>query len=152
MLLSNLSKMYEAGALTIKYDEGDQIASLGGVKVTMEQAAIFIKNIGWVENVLTPFEIIGKTQRFIRSLRQHLIRNDIWNGTNVTFQNMASATYGRTFDRIVLDNRQWSLTIIYNMEHSGGKYVIYVTGQAIPIQKCRNLKAVAEYLNGYGSY
>ncbi|MBO5388276.1 MAG: hypothetical protein J6A59_09080 [Lachnospiraceae bacterium] len=149
MLLKNLLEMQVNGALNIKYDN-ESTATLGGVTITAEQAQMICGQLGWCECVLHPFELIDKTNKFIRGLKTYLNRDDVINYGNIIFQNKQSQTYGKTFDRIVIETPYgWGLTILYNMEHSGGKYVIYETGKALAIAKCPNLKKVAEFINTY---
>ena len=88
---------------------------------------------------------------FARGLKSHLKDQILLENTEVIFQNKRGNTYGKTFDRIVLEfPRVFSYSIIYNMENSGGKYVIYEVGKALPLKKCRNLKAVSEFINKRG--
>lgn len=149
MTLRQLLEMQSSGALNIKYEPCSNIANLGGVQITLDQARMICSQLGWVEYVISPFEIIDKTNKFIRGLKNHLDREGFLETTLVEFQNKKANTYGKTFDRIVLQSKGFSLSILYNMEHSGGKYVIYETGRALPVSKCRNLKAVAQFINTY---
>lgn len=149
MTLGKLIEAQKNGVFNIKFEPGSATATLGGVQViSNEQAMNLIANVGWSEYALDPFEIIDKTNKFARGLKAHLKDDYLLNNTEVRFQNKRANTYGRTFDRIVLEcPRRFNISIIYNMENSGGKYVIYEVGRALPLQKCRNLKGVAEYIN-----
>jgi len=150
MLLKNLLDMQLNGVLNIKYNKGDTVANLGGVAITLEQGATICGQLGWVEYRLSPFEIIEKTNKFVKSLKTYMTRADIWEGADISFQNIASMSYGKTFDRIMLNcPGVCNLTIIYNMENSGAKYCVYETGRALPVCKCANLKKVSEFINTY---
>lgn len=147
MKLNTLREMQKTGALKVEHDSNTSIGSVGGVQVDMEQARNLAEQIGWVEMHLNPFELIEKTNKFMKPLIKNLERPDIWELGDIQFQNRRSNTYGKTFDRIVISSSNCSYTIVYGMENNGGKYVVYETGRALPIAKCRNVKAVAEYLN-----
>lgn len=149
MTLGKLLELYNSGALNVKYDKDEQVPTvgvIGGVRINATQASALCTQMGWLEYVLNPFEVLEKTSKFIKSLKQHLKNDVYWQG-QVTFQNIRSNTYGKTFDRIQIQTRYGGVSILYNMEHSGGKYVIYNVGGAIPLAKCRNLKQVSEYFN-----
>lgn len=151
MRLNKLIELQKNGALNIQYEPGSNKATLGGIAITKEQAIQIVQNLGWAEYVLHPFEIIDKTNKFARGIKSHLKDKILIENTEVMFQNKRGNTYGKTFDRIVLEfPRVFSYSIIYNMENSGGKYVIYEVGKALPLQKCRNLKAVSEFINKRG--
>lgn len=148
MTLGQLRELHLGGALNIKYEKGQSVASIGDMQVTLEQATQLASQLGWIEYVLSPFEIIDKTNKFIRGLKNNLTREDMWKA-QVQFQNRHSNEYGKTFDRIVVQTRKLGFVIIYNMEHAGGKYVVYELGKQIPAAKCRNLKAVSEFINNF---
>lgn len=133
-------------ALDIKINS--DVAELGGVVITKEQADYLCKNqFGWLEYKLSPFEIIEKTEKFARALKRELKDEYIINHTRVTFQNKPDSEYGRTFDRIVLDcENKFSYTVIYNMKSAGGSYVLYRTGGATPVTKFRNMKQLLTYI------
>ena len=146
--LKQLLTAYENGALSIKYEPGSNVAELGGVKITIEQAQrLCLQNFGWIEFRLSPFEIIEKTAKFVRAMKTNLKNEDIWEYATVQFQNKRDTEYGRTFDRIVISyGKYFSYTIIYNMKSAGGSYVLYRTGDATPIKKLRNLKQVIQFI------
>lgn len=149
MKLAELLNLQVNKALNIKYEEGSATATLSNVPITLEQAEILIRNMGWIEHRLNAFEIINKTNKFITGLKKVITSDDIWNNTEVQFQNIRSNTYGKTFDRIVLFHpMKFHLVIIYGMESAGAKYAIYESGKAIPVEKCKSLKKVAEFING----
>ena len=148
MELSKLLTLQTSGALNIKY-ENYNVAEMGGVLITAEQAAQLPMNLGWTETYLHPFEIVSKTNKFIKGIKNHITREGFWETGHVQFQNMRAAAYGKTFDRIVIQTHDLKLTILYNMENAGAKYAVYETGKPLIIGKCRNLKAVAEFINTY---
>ena len=151
MKLGKLIEFQKNGVLNIKYESGSSTATLGGVTIDRDSAVQIVNNLGWTEYVLDPFEIIDKTNKFARGLKSHLKDKILLENTEVIFQNKRGNTYGKTFDRIVFEfPRVFSYSIIYNMENSGGKYVIYEVGKALPLKKCRNLKAVSEFINKRG--
>lgn len=148
MILGQLYEMYQAGALNIKYEEGSSIAILGNMQITLEQAHNICAGLGWESYVLSPFEIIDKTAKFVRGVKSNLTNEYIVANTVVTFKNVRSSVYGKTHDRIHLAcGSSFELSIIYNMPGNSSKYVIYDSFTSTPVAKGRNLKQVAEYLN-----
>lgn len=142
--------MHNSGALNIKYELESNRAAIGEMPINLMQAHSIAQNLGWEEYILTPYEIIEKTNKFIRGIKNHINREGFWETAEVLFQNKRANTYGKTFDRIVIHfPKEFTLSILYNMEHSGGKYVIYETSRPIALAKCRNLKAVAGFINTY---
>lgn len=135
-------------ALDITYEKGASVADLGGVKISTEQAAFLCKEqFGWVSFVLSPFEIIDKTDKFAKALKRELKDEYIIENTEITFMNKHDSEYGRTFDRITFDCKgRFKYTVIYNMKSAGGAYVLYRTGNAIPVQKFRNMKQLLTYI------
>ena len=150
MELQKLLTLHVQGALNIKSDNPN-IAVLGDTQINAEQAVAVVGNIGWTEYYLHPFEIINKTNKFIKGIKNHITRENFWETGHISFQNKRAAAYGKTFDRIVIQADGLALTIIYNMESAGAKYAVYETGKPLIIGKCRNLKAVAEFINAYES-
>lgn len=147
MVLGQLVMMYNQGALNIKHEKGEKTAVMGGVKITEEQAKIIVNQLGWTEYYLHPFEIIDKTAKFIRGIKGVLTDDAMLNNTVIEFQNHRSKTYGKTFDRIhIINNGVFSVSVIYGMEGNSSPYVIYDSFTSVPLQRCRNLKKVAEYL------
>ena len=145
--LKELLMAYDNGALSIKYEKGHPFAELGGIKITEQQAAqLCTNNFGWIEYRLHPFEIIEKTQKFMRSVKSNLKDPNFWEYGTVQFQNKRDTDYGRTFDRIVIACGNLSYTILYNMKSAGGTYVLYRTGDATPVKKLRNLKQVVQFI------
>jgi hypothetical protein len=91
-----------------------------------------------------------KTDKFIKTMEKYMDKDRFWSSVEITFQNRHGISYGRTFDRICLISRTDTVAIVYNMENVSGKYLIYnMKSQSSPVAKCRNLKAVAEFLNDY---
>lgn len=151
MTLGQLLDLHVNGALKIKHEDGEPTAVLGGVtRITLQQAEQLCRQFGWTEFYLNAFDIIAKTNSMMSSLKKSAMGTnwepEFWNYIEVEFQNKRAATYGKTFDRIVLCIHGNKYTIIHGMEHTGAAYVVYVNGSAIPSAKCRTLNKVAEYL------
>jgi len=149
MTLGNLLEIYVNGALNISYNKDDVVATLGGVAITDDQARMLCSKFGWTEIYLSPFEIISKTAKFIKSFKTNATNLDALNGVLVEFQNKRSNTHGKTFDRIHVENRSKYLnhSILYNMDGNGSPYVIYDSFTSVPVKKCRNMKQVVEFIN-----
>lgn len=153
--LSFLLEAYNNGALKIEYDPGASKGVLGGVaEINIEQAHDFVKDkLGWTQYVLSPFEIIDKTSKFVKSIKTNLKDEYILNNAQVTFLNKKDTDYGRTFDRIEIKCcGRFHYTILYNMKSAGASYVLYEKGNAIPKKKFRNLKQVMLYLQSDEQY
>lgn len=151
MTLGQLFEFYNNGALKVKHEDGVDFGEIGGVKVTIAEANQLCTKFGWLEHYVDSFKAISKMNSFIGSLKKAGLANELdqqtLNTTNVTFQNIRGNTYGTSYDRIVLTNSfGFGYTIIHGMEHNGGSYVIYETGHSLPVEKCRTVKKVAEFL------
>ena len=153
MTLGNLIEMYENGALNIKYGEESKTATIGGMAITEQQARIICQQLGWTSYILDPFEIINKTGKFCRGLKNHIDNEKILVHTQVEFQNKPTRIYGKTCDRIHMENpvAGFSISVIYNMPDTPAKYTVYKTSNSLPLAKCRTLKQVGEYLNICGN-
>ena len=148
MFFKQLFDMYEAGALNIKYEPNSRVAVIGNMQISLEQANTICMNLGWEQYVLSPFEIIDKTAKFVKSMRANLKNETIINNCNVSFKNVRSSVYGKTHDRIHLEGKNgYGISIIYNMPGNSSKYVVYDSLTSTPIAKGRNIKQIAEYLN-----
>lgn len=152
MTLGQLIELQANGVLNIKYDRDTNTATIGGTVVTEDQAEYLCKQFGWVEHHLNAFETFDKTNKLAAQLRKSAIgktwSSEKLNTTTIELQNMRSATYGKTYDRFVLnrfnDNKY---VIIHGMENIGAAYVLYINGSSIPSFKGRTLTKVAEYLS-----
>lgn len=152
MTIGELLELYVNGALNIKYeDEKSKVATLGGVSITLEQADLICKQLGWTEYYrgLSPFEIIDKTAKFIRAFKNNGKYNiQEYKNIQVDFINKASSVYGKTFDRIHIQCRNFNMSILYNMPGNTSAYVIYDSFTSVPIKKCRNMRQVVEFIDG----
>lgn len=153
MTIGELLELYVNGALNIKYeDDKSKVATLGGVSVTLEQADLLCKQLGWAEyyHGLSPFEIIDKTAKFIKAFKTNgKCSIQEYKSVQVDFRNKASSIYGRTFDRIHIECRKFNMSILYNMPGNTSAYVIYDSATSVPIKKCRNMKQVVEFIDSY---
>ena len=145
--LGLIRELYKNGALNIKGDKNTGIATLGGVNITEEQAAVIAGQLGWTKYVLHPFDIVEKTAKFIKAFDK-FEDLEVLNDIVVDFQNNRSSVYGKTFDRIHLElPRKFSLSIQYGMPSNESPYVIYDSFTSVPLKRCRNMKQVVEFLN-----
>lgn len=153
MTLGSLIEMYESGAFNIHYSEESPTATLAGMAITKEQAALICERIGWSKYQLSPFQIIDKTAKFCRGIKNHIDNEKILTNTYVDFQNRPTRIYGKTCDRIHLENAVagFSISVIYNMPDTPAKYTVYKSSNSLPLAKCRTLKQVGEYLNTCGN-
>lgn len=147
MTLGQLYELYDNGVFNVKMNESKTAALVGGVQLLPEQAHDLCARIGWTGYVLSPFEILDKTNKFIRGIKSTVKDKKILCDTVVTFTNVRSSVYGRTHDRIHLESSDFSVSIIYNMSTNTSKYVIYDSHTSVPLCKCKNLKKVGEYIS-----
>lgn len=150
MLLKDLKAMYECGALNITYDEGDTTATLGGMKISVEQANAICKKLGWTDWLWSSFKIIDKTAKFVKGIRNSITNESVLNDTDVTFHNRDSSRYfGKKFDRIFLNNEKkgTSYCIVYNMPGSKATYEVYDHNKTQLVAECSTLKQVGEFIN-----
>lgn len=107
-----------------------------------------MKAMGWEsckEAVETVHARLISLLKVIRSEEESLAEEFF---ENVSFEgkNERDVEYGRYYERMVFENGRQAYTVIYNMSTAGQKYVIYHTGKATPVQKCRSQKEVARFL------
>ena len=146
----NLNQLYEtqrSGALNIKYDENNMsIGYIADTSITKEQAEKMCRSLGWTEIALHPFKLIEKTNKVVRTLNNNI---DIpFRYANVTFRNIQSVEYGKTFDIIILDfTYKGTYTIVYNQPHAGAKCLLYGPGSSAPIGKYKTVKRSCEEIN-----
>lgn len=151
MTLGQLWELNKGGALSVKHEDNAAMGEVGGVVITAEQAAVICHNLGWDDFYLDPFTIIEKTGKFIRAFKNST-NFDALHSVTVEFRNTRSNTWGKTFDRIHIENKvgfkSFSYSILYNMEGNSSPYVIYDSFTSVPVKKCRNMKQVVEFING----
>jgi hypothetical protein len=150
MTLGQLMELHMNGALNAKIEEGSDVGTLGGVQLTYEQAQQICATIGWTEYVLSPFEVIKKTNNLMAAIKKSPLM-DSWSegfmkNVQIEMQNKRGRTYGRTFDRFVFYTPDTAYTLIHGMENAGGQYVIFEKPSAIPFAKCRTIGKALEAL------
>lgn len=146
--LKQLGAMHAHGVLNIKYERDNPLATIGDSQLVASQAAVMCKNIGWDSFVLSPFEIIDKTKKFMAGLKRSMTNQYIWDNALISFDNKASNEYGKTFDRIHIScSKNFEISILYKMPGNSSTYVIYNSYTSVPIAKFKSMKQVAEYIN-----
>jgi hypothetical protein len=150
MTLGQLMELHMNGALNAKVEEGKDVGSLGGVPLTFEQAQQICSTIGWTEYVLSPFDVIKKTNNLMASIKKSPLMS-AWSAgymknIQVEMQNKRGRSYGKTFDRFVFYTPEAQFTLIHGMENAGGQYVVYERPSAIPFAKCRTIGKALEAL------
>lgn len=155
MMYKDLLEMYELGALKVTGVNNVDIATVGGVTVTKEQADEICKSIGWTDYVLSPFKIIDKTAKFMKTFSKEIDSSVTKEYMEIEFRNVAANDMsGRTFDRIHLTCahplKGFEVSIIYNMPRNTAKYVVYRTSNSFPLFKASGLAAIGEYINTLG--
>lgn len=104
--------------------------------------------LGWERYDAKPWEIIEKTNKFIRGIKSVLVDEAIVD-TDVTFRNFRRTNTERYYDRIKMISPDYDITIMYGMPGLGGAYAIFDSSDGFrqPQYSCRSLKQVAEYIN-----
>lgn len=148
MDLRTLVQAQECGALKTEV-LNNGLVKIGGVAVTPEQCMAMASTLGWVSYDKKPWEVIDKTNRFIRSIRNYVDNEGVINGTTVTFMNRRLTNTMKYFDRIKMVNPEFDITILYGMPGTGGAYAVYDDSDGFrqPVFNCRSVKQLAEYLN-----
>lgn len=150
MRLIDLVKLNEAKTLKVKRDDVSGVISVGGVVVSPEESIRLLEGLGWLEYDLDPLEILNKTDKFASSIKRYIKDENILSKTEVTFQNRRITNTMQYFDRIkLICPGKFDLTILYGMPGTGCKYAVYSSKNyfRIPVQRCKSLKEVCEYIN-----
>lgn len=148
MYLAELVKIQQSGSLVIG-EVTSETAVVGGNLLTHEQCGIIAERLGWTTWDKKSWEIIDKTNKFIKGLAKHLTNMDIINGTTITFLNRRISNSMKYFDRIKIEGNGWDLTILYGMPGSGGTYALYdgTDNNRKPAATARSLKQLIEIIN-----
>lgn len=144
--LGRLRELYENDLLKIEYDKKDnKNAILAGRQLSYEQANNLCKQLGWLEYRLSAFEIIEKTNKFMKSLNSNTKGKEVWHD-DITFEfkNLPAVEYNKTIDRIVIHMHWNSYVIIYGDKRAGATYTVYLNQLSVPFAKCRSIKQVVE--------
>lgn len=151
MKLIKLINMQECGALNCQCNEVTGQITIGGMVVTSEQCEQYAKNVGWLKWDKKTWEVIEKTNRFIRSIKSYIDDEQILNHTEITFQNSRRMNTEKYTDRIKLVNPNFDITIIYGAAEygRGGQYEVYTASNNYnyPVHTCRTAKQLATYIN-----
>lgn len=149
MQLTNLMELQAAGALKIDENCNASRIIVGGVQITPEQCRNICLMLGWTSWDKRDWEIIDKTNKFIKSLRANIDNEDAVAGVEVTFQNHRRTDTEKYYDRIKMVGPYYDITILYGMPGTGGAYAIYDASNhwKFPVYTCRTAKQVAEYIN-----
>lgn len=149
MYLKELMQVQQSGALVVGEANNAQ-AVIGGALLTTEQCAFLVQKLGWTTYDKRPWEIIDKTNKFIKGLAKHLTNMDLLEGTTITFMNRRISNTLKYFDRIKIEGGNgWNLTILYGMPGAGGTYALYdgTDNNRKPVATARSLKQLIEVIN-----
>lgn len=149
MKLANLVAAQECGALKVGENCSHNNIIVGGVSVTEAQCKGIVKTLGWIDWDKQAWEIIDKTNKFIRGIKNHIDNEAILSSTEVTFQNRRRQNTEKYFDRIKMVGPLFDITILYGMHGTGGTYSVYdgSNGFSQPVFNCRTAKQLGEYIN-----
>ena len=149
MKLNKLMEIQASGAIKVSVNDKTGVVSLGPYAVTNEQCQLIAKDLGWLSYDKKSWEVIDKTNKFIRSLRSNLTNETVINTAEVTFQNRRMTDTMKYFDRIKMVSPYFDITILYGMPGVGGTYAVYdgSNGFRQPVFNCRTMKDLAEYID-----
>ncbi|MGN0484797.1 MAG: hypothetical protein ACI4HI_14720 [Lachnospiraceae bacterium] len=110
-----------------------------------------IKEIGWKEHKESCEDIFKRTKSLVNVLRKQIVEKALansyfWNRVTIEASNRADREYGKTFDRIVFSDEEFSYTVICNMSGSGARYLVFETGKAKPLKKCSTIAELGGFL------
>lgn len=145
-----LLELHECGALNVHPDSNREVAMVGGMQLNSQQCAMLASNLGWLRYEKYPHEIIDKTNKFIKGLKNNIRDDDVFDNTEVTFQNSRRQNTEKYTDRIkLIYPGKFDLTVLYGMPGIGAPYGIYsdVDKFSRVVKTCRTLKQVGEYIN-----
>lgn len=150
MKLGELYEVQSAGALKIGSDCSNGNIVVGGSKLTADQCKQLVKALGWLNWDKPDWEVIDKTDKFIRGIKPYVTDEDILANTEVTFQNRRISDTLKYFDRIKMVGSDFDITILYRMPGTGGTYAVYDDSDNFrkPQFTCRSAKQLGEYING----
>ena len=150
MNFATLMQMQKAGALKINEDASVNHIVMGGVSVTDEQCKAIAKNLGWTARTANKgFEMIEKTDKYIRNFRRLLTNENVINGTDVMFESIRISGTEKIADRIKLINPYFDVTIFHGMPGYGGSYSVFIPAKSTSQVDfaCSSMKALCEYLD-----
>lgn len=149
MKLSELIKAQSCGALNIGEGSNEHGIVVGGAGITLEQCRQMAGILGWLDYDKKPWEVIDKTAKFIRGIKNHITSEQVLGGTEVTFQNRRKQNTESYFDRIKMVNHKFDITILYGAHGAGGTYAVFsgTNGFNQPVFNCRTSKQLGEYIN-----
>ena len=150
MNLATLMQMQKAGALKINDDASINYIVMGGVPVTEEQCKAIAKNLGWTGRTSNKgFEMIEKTDKYIRNFRRLLTNEHVINGTEIMFESIRKTDTEKVADRIKLINPYFDVTIFHGMPGYGGSYSVFIPAKSTTQVDfaCSSMKALCEYLD-----
>ena len=150
MKLENLIQAHVCGALNVKDVAFDRSSGVvGGMQMSRAQCNEFVTALGWKTFDKDAFEIVDKTNKFIRSIAKYLTNDTVIYGTEVGFENHRRMNTEKYFDRIKMVNPRFDITILYGMHGVGGAYAVYSAENNFikPVFNCKTAKQLCEYLN-----
>ena len=150
MNFTQLVEYQTSGALKVSYDATTGIIKLGGTPVTREICSNIVTGLGWERYDAKPWEIIDKTDKFIKSMSKYLCEQAMV-GLDVTFRNFRRSNTESYYDRIKLISPYMNFTVLYHMPGLGGTYAIFTPKDNFqrPDYACRSVKQLCEYINEY---
>lgn len=144
--IRKLITMYEHGVFNIEISEDGKSAKIGNRPITTQEAEVLCKSFGWESWRMSPYEIIDKTRKFIKGIKNHIV-NDSALDTYVDFKNNYTRIHGKYCDRIHLSNNHGvEKSVIYNMPDNRWRYTVFERN-SIPSCGFMTLKKLAEYIN-----
>lgn len=150
MKLSQLMEMQKAGALKIGANSTVYNITLGGMSVTDEQCKVIARNLGWTgRSANKGFEMIQKTDKYIRNFNRLLTNENIINTVDIMFESIRKTDTEKVADRIKLVGPGFDITIFHGMPGYGGAYAVFrpEVSTSQTSFACTSMKDLCEYID-----
>lgn len=149
--ISKLRDMAEAGLMNISYDEEEskEKAVLMNTEIDLSTARSICSDLGWTRMYLSPFEIISKTGKFIKGLKNNIADEYFWDKGKIEWENYRISNSMSSYDRIHLCvEKRFDLTITFHMPHSGGTYTVYDRDSVsvMPVNQSANMRSLCRFI------
>lgn len=154
MKLNDLIMLQEEGLLQTE-EKGNKYL-LGNETLTKEELHSFVEKLGWKKQYLSDVQLLEKTNKFVRGIKNHIKDEDVLERTDITFENLPLSGYDKTMDRIIIKMKNvLDLIVLYGAPKnyaSTSRYEVYSSKNdfSTPVYKLTTLKKLGMLLNMQG--
>lgn len=144
--IRKLIELYDNGVFDIEISEDKKTAKIGGRNITIQEAETLCRKFGWESWKMSPYDIIDKTRKFVRGIKNHITKDSALDAF-VDFKNNYTSVHNKFCDRIHFSNSSGlEKSVIYNMPGNRWKYTVFEKNSN-PSCGFTTLKRLAEYIN-----